>query len=93
MGQNTFLNSKTFQKIDFFAKKTSKMRLQIHENQSKIQYEKLSLIFFDFGGMIAMSAGGGVHPTSKDGSSPPARLAGLLAGCRLLGPHVGSFFN
>ena len=32
--------------------------------------------------------GGGVDPTSKDGSSPLARLAPLLAGCRLLEPHV-----
>ena len=42
MWQNTFLNSKTFQKIDFFQKKTYKTRVQIHENLSKIRYEKLS---------------------------------------------------
>ena len=42
MGQNAFLNSKTFQKIKFFAKKTSKVRVQIHENLSKIRYENLS---------------------------------------------------
>ena len=42
MWQNTFLNSKTFQKIYFFARKPSKMNVQIHENLSKIRYENLS---------------------------------------------------
>ena len=37
--------------------------------------------------------GGGVHPTSKDGSSPWPRLAKLLADCRALGPHVATVKN
>ena len=37
--------------------------------------------------------GGADDPTSKDGSSPLARLAPLLADCRLLEPHVRTVQN
>ena len=37
--------------------------------------------------------GGGDHPTEKDGSSPWPRASPLLAGCRLLEPHVRTVQN
>ena len=36
--------------IDFRSKKPSKLEVKIHKNRSKIEYRKLSQMFFDFGG-------------------------------------------
>ena len=48
-------------KIDFGTKNPSKMRVQIHENRSKNQYEKLSKILFEkcgLGEIIPSTLGG-----------------------------------